>query len=274
MTISCRSTRRSIRAIRAGPLFDQTGHVVGIDTAIYSPSGGSVGIGFAIPSNVAKDIVAQLRDHGKVTRGWLGVAMQPLTPALAKAAGLSSDQGVLVNSVTEGSPAARGDLRQGDVITGFDGKPVKNTRDLAMAVADTPAGHTVHVTVWRDNHSSTLDVTIRSQDKAQVASAADDGGAKPVGMSLASLTPDAREQYNLPPGANGVLVAQVTPGSNADDSGVEAGDVIERVGGRTVSTPDQVVEAIHAAQREKKPAVAMLVRRNGAQSYLGLELQA
>ncbi|MGZ5929997.1 MAG: DegQ family serine endoprotease [Rhizomicrobium sp.] len=257
-----------------GPLFDQTGHVVGIDTAIYSPSGGSVGIGFAIPSNVAKDIVAQLRDHGKVTRGWLGVAMQPLTPALAKAARLSDDQGVLVNSVTAGSPAARGDLRQGDVITGFDGKPVKNTRDLAMAVADTPAGHTVHVTVWRDNHSRTLDVTIRSQDKTQVASAADDGGAKPVGMSLEPLTPDAREQYNLPPGANGVLVAQVTPGSNADDSGVEAGDVIERVGGRTVSSPDQVADAIHAAQREKKPAVAMLVRRNGTQSYLGLELQA
>jgi serine protease Do len=257
-----------------GPLFDQAGHVVGIDTAIYSPSGGSVGIGFAIPSNVAKDIVAQLRAHGNVTRGWLGVAMQPLTPALAKAAGLSNDQGVLVNSVTEGSPAARGNLKQGDVITGFDGKPVKDARDLAMAVADTPAGHTVPVAVWRDNHDRTLDVTIRSQDKTQVASAADDSGGKPVGMSLAPLTPDSRDQYNLPAGANGVLVAQVSPGSNADESGVQAGDVIERVGDRTVSTPEQVADAIHAAQQEKKPAVAILVRRDGASSYLGLELQA
>jgi serine protease Do len=130
-----------------GPLFNQSGQVVGIDTAIYSPSGGSVGIGFAIPSNVAKTIVAQLREHGKVTRGWLGVAMQPLTPALAKAVGLADGKGVLVNSVTDGSPAAHGDIKQGDVITAFDGKPIKNTRDLAMAVAADEAGHTANVTV-------------------------------------------------------------------------------------------------------------------------------
>jgi serine protease Do len=258
-----------------GPLFDQGGHVVGIDTAIYSPSGGSVGIGFAIPSNVAKDIVGQLREHGKVTRGWLGIAMQPLTPALAKAAGLPNDHGVLVNSVTDGSPASRGDIKQGDVITNFGGKPVTDTRDLAMAVADTPAGRTAQVTVWRDNHNRTLDVTIRTQDKSQVASAGDDnGGSGPVGMSLAALTPDTRSEYNLPTASGGVLVANVTPGSNADDSGVQAGDIIERVAGHTVNTPDQVADAIHVAQREKKPAVAMLVRRNGAQSYLGLELQA
>jgi serine protease Do len=257
-----------------GPLFNQSGQVVGIDTAIYSPSGGSVGIGFAIPSNVAKTIVAQLREHGKVTRGWLGIAMQPLTPALAKAVGLGDGKGVLVNSVTDGSPAAHGDIKQGDVITSFDGKPIKDPRDLAMAVAADEAGHTADVSVWRDNRSHALNVTIRTQDQTKVASASGNDGMKPVGMSLEPLTSDAREQLNLPPAANGVLVAQVTPGSDADESGVQAGDVIERVGGATVDTPDQVASAIHTAQHEKKPAVSMLVNRNGVSSFLGLQLEA
>ena len=257
-----------------GPLFNQSGQVVGIDTAIYSPSGGSVGIGFAIPSNVAKTIVAELREHGKVTRGWLGVQMQPLTPSLAKAVGLPNDQGVLVDTVTDGSPAARADLRQGDVITAFDGKPIKDARDLAMAVAETPSGKTVGVTAWRDNHSRDLRVTIGTQDKTRVASAGDDGGIKPVGMSLEPLTPDARSQLNLPPSAGGVLVGQVTPGSSADESGVQAGDLIERVAGAAVRSPSEVADAIHAAQRQKKQAVSLLVLRDGVTSYLGLQLQA
>jgi serine protease Do len=258
-----------------GPLFNQSGQVVGIDTAIYSPSGGSVGIGFAIPSNVAKTIVSQLREHGKVTRGWLGVQMQALTPALAKAAGLPNDQGVLVDSVTPGSPAGRADLRQGDVITAFDDKPIKDTRDLAMAVANTANGQTASMTVWRDNHPRSVDVTIASQDNTRVASADDVGvNAKPVGMSLEALTPDVRDQLNIAPSIAGVLVGQVTPGSNADDSGVQAGDVIEQVGGHAVRSPDQVADAIHAALHQKRQAISLLVMRNGSTSYLGLQLQA
>jgi serine protease Do len=257
-----------------GPLFNQAGQVVGIDTAIYSPSGGSVGIGFAIPSNVAKKIVAQLRDHGRVNRGWLGVAMQPLTPALAKAVGLPESHGVLVDTVTDGSPAAQAGLHQGDVITAFGGKPITNSRDLAMAVADTPAGRTATVAVWRDNRSRSLQVTIRAQEQTRVASAAPDAGTKPVGMSLQALTPDARSQLNLDPRVSGVLVDQVTPGSNADESGVHAGDVIERVAGKAVTSPDEVANVIHAAQHEKKEAVSLLVTRDGATSYLGLQLQA
>jgi serine protease Do len=256
-----------------GPLFNQSGQVVGIDTAIYSPSGGSVGIGFAIPSNVAKTIVAQLRDHGKVTRGWLGVAMQPLTPSLAKAVGLANNHGVLVDTVTPGSPAAKADLRQGDVITAFDGKPIEDARSLAMAVAETAAGKTVPVAIWRENRSRTVDVTIRTQDETQVASNdAGSGGGARVGMTLQPLTPDLRSQLNLPTAANGVLVGDVAEGSKAEDSGVQAGDLIERVGGNPVSTPAQVSEAIRAAQQQKKQAVALLVRRNGVSAYLGLQL--
>ena len=258
-----------------GPLFNQSGQVIGIDTAIYSPTGGSVGIGFAIPSNVAKTIVAQLREHGKITRGWLGIAMQPLTPALAKAAGLPNDHGVLIDTVTEGSPAAKADLHQGDVITGFNGKPITDARDLAMAVADTSAGKTVPVTLWRDNHARTANVTITSQDNSnRQASAAPAPTTKPVGMALQQLTPDLREQLNLPANSGGVVVGDVTPGSAADESGVQAGDIIERVGANAVQTPQQVADAIHTAQQQKKEAVSLLVRRDGSTAYLGLQLQA
>jgi len=258
-----------------GPLFNQSGQVVGIDTAIYSPSGGSVGIGFAIPSNLAKHIVAQLREHGKVTRGWLGIQMQPLTGALAKAVGLPDDNGVLVDVVQNDSPAARAGLHQGDVITAFDGKPVKDTRDLALAVADTPNGKSVGVTVWRDEHPHRLDVTIASQDKEKVASAAGSGAsAGRVGMALAALTPDERSQLNLDPSVKGVVVQQVTPGSKADDSGIQPGDVILRAAGQETTSPSQVADAIRAAESRKKSAIPLLVLRDGVTSYLGLQLSA
>jgi serine protease Do len=254
-------------------LFNETGQVVGIDTAIYSPSGGSVGIGFAIPSNVAKDIVAQLRNHGKVARGWLGVQMQPLTPTLAKAVGLPNDYGVVVDSVVDGSPASRASLQQGDVITAYNGKPIKSARDLAMAVADTPSGNAASLTIWRADHSRSVDVTIGTEQNSRVAMADTNAkGEKPVGMALEPLTQDMRDQLNLKPSTQGVVVGQVTEGSRADESGIQAGDVIERVGGNPVSTPAQVADAIHAAERQKKAALPLLVMRGGETSYLGLQL--
>jgi serine protease Do len=256
-----------------GPLFNQAGQVVGIDTAIYSPTGGSVGIGFAIPSNVAKSIIPQLRDHGSVSRGWLGIAMQPMTQSLAKAVGLPNSDGVLVNSVQPGSPAARSDLKQGDVITAYDGKPVKSTRDLALAVANTGDGKTANLTVWRDSHTHQVAVTIANQTAQKEASAADSRGAPgPVGLSLQSLTPDARDQLGLSSSVNGVVVADVTDGSRADESGLQAGDVIERVGGKAVSTPAEVAAAIHEAQQQKKDAIPLLVARGGQAAYVGLQL--
>ena len=257
-----------------GPLFNQTGQVIGIDTAIYSPSGGSVGIGFAIPSNVAKTVVAQLRDHGSVTRGWLGVSMQSVTPSLAKAIGLPDDHGVLVDSVTSGSPAASAGMRQGDVITGFNGKTIKDGRDLALAVADTPAGRKVEVKLWRDNRTLTVTVTIRGQEETKSAMLSDPAAEPRVGLALAPLTPDARAELALPSSANGVLVEDVTPGSPAEDSGLQPGDVIERVSGNAVRTPVDVTNAIRSAQMQNKTAVPLLVRREGATAYVGLALQS
>jgi serine protease Do len=256
-----------------GPLFNQSGQVIGIDTAIYSPNGGSVGIGFAIPSNIASHVTAQLREHGHVTRGWLGVQMQPMTAGLAKAVGVSADRGVLVDQVMANSPASRADLHQGDVILSYNGTTIKDGRDLARAVANTNAGQTANLSVWRDGHEHTVAVTIASQQPQQTAAASEDQGSNErVGMELAALSPDTREQLGLGPSAHGVVVANVQPGSRADQSGIQAGDLIQRIGNEPVATPADLVHQIHQAEHERKQAVPLLVTRNGTTYYLALQL--
>jgi serine protease Do len=255
-----------------GPLFNQSGQVIGIDTAIYSPNGGSVGIGFAIPSNLAENVVAQLREHGKVERGWLGIAMQPLTTTLAKAIGRASTAGVIVDQVQADSPAARANLHQGDVITAYNGATVKNARDLALDVANTSSGSIAKLAIWRDGHEKIVDVTISSQPGPAMAQNEAAPHAQPVGMALAPLTPDRRGDLGLDPSVTGVVVAQVTPGSRAAESGVQSGDVIVRVGNVAVTSPQEAAARIHAAERDKKEAVPLLVMRDGATYYLALEL--
>jgi serine protease Do len=254
-----------------GPLFNQSGQVIGIDTAIYSPNGGSVGIGFAIPSNLATKVVAQLREHGKVERGWLGIAMQPLTPALAAAVGHPGAEGVLVNRVMDDSPAQKAQLKQGDVITAFNGEAIKGPRDLAVDVANAASGSPAKLTIWRDGHENTVDVAIATQpNQTEVAQDQSSGG--PVGMAFAPLTQDAQNQLGLNSSVQGVVVAQVTPGSRAEASGVQQGDVIVRVGSDPVTSPAEAVAKIHAAQHDKKDAIPLLVMRDGTTYYLALQL--
>ncbi len=256
-----------------GPLFNQSGQVIGIDSAIYSPNGGSVGIGFAIPSNLASNVVAQLREHGSVERGWLGVQMQPMTASLAKAMGRDKEDGVLVNEVQPNSPAEAANVMQGDVITAYNGAAIKTPRDLAMAVANTKAGTNATLTVWRNGHDQTLQVAIQTLKPEKVAAAASsDEGFAPMGMSLAPLTPDTRNQLGLNPSVDGVVVAKVAPNSHAAESGVQAGDVIVRVGSDAVKTPADAVAKIHAAEKDKKEAVPLLVSRDGTTYYLALQL--
>jgi serine protease Do len=257
-----------------GPLFDESGEVIGADTAIFSPSGGSVGIGFAIPSDVVRNVVDQLREHGGAARGWLGVQMQEITPALARAIGITNVKGVLVDIVTKDTPAARGGLKQGDVIVGYNGSPVTNTRELAFAVAATLAGETVPVQVLRDGQQATLNVTIGSERVPQrVASSGgihDRGGR--IGLELAPLSPEHRQELGLDaPGS--VLVENVTPGSPADQSGLQSGDVILGVGGRTVNSPEDASSRIHAAEDSNRTALPLLVMRDGTAAYIPLELK-
>jgi serine protease Do len=255
-----------------GPLFNQRGEVIGIDSAIYTPNGGSVGIGFAIPSNLAKTVVAQLRDRGEVERGWLGVQMQPLTDPLAKAMGRTDTNGVLVDAVQPDSPAKKAGLQQGDLITAYDGKPIKGPRDIATAVADTPAGKTVPLTIARDGHEQTVDVTIAKLKADETASAEDPNAEGPIGLSLAPLTPESRDQLGLDESAQGVVVARVKPDSRAAESGIRPGDVIVRVGNDMVKNPQDVAKRIHAAEHDKKEAVPLLVMREGNTYYLALQL--
>ncbi len=254
-----------------GPLFDQSGQVIGIDTAIYSPSGGSVGIGFAIPSDVASRVISELREHGHVSRGWLGVQMQEITPALAKAIGLGEQKGVIVDIVTADSPAARAGLKQGDVITAFNGKRIDTPRELAFAVADTHAGQSVPVTVLRDGHERTLDVTIGSEQAQKLASAESGQAGGRVGLALAPLSDDRRQALGLDAG-QGVVVAQVAPGSPADESGLEPGDVILRIGQKKVASPSEAAAQIHAAQNENRQTVPLLVLRDGTTTFQALNL--
>ncbi len=258
-----------------GPLFDQSGNVIGIDSAIYSPNGGSVGIGFAIPSDLAKNIVTQLKAHGTVSRGWLGVQMQELTPALASAVNLKSTDGVLVAEIEKDSPASHSDLKQGDVITAYNGKPIKTMRDLAVAVANTAKGDSAKLTVWRNEHQTSVNVKIGEKTKEKVASN-DTGsdGATPVGMSLQSLNEDIRNELNLDPATQGVVVTQVNPDSKAADSGIQTGDVIVRVGNEKVTSPAEAAKAIHSAEKEKRAAIPLMVMRNGTTYYVGLQLTA
>jgi serine protease Do len=256
-----------------GPIFDASGRVIGISTAIYSPNGGSIGIGFGVPSNLASSIVAQLQKGGKVERGWLGVSMQPMTESLAKAVGRKTADGVLVAEVTPDAPAAKAGLQQGDVVTALNGSPIRDPRDLATRVAVLKAGDSVKLGIWREGREKTLTVTIGTQPSDQTAALNDAAGEEGrVGLSLAPLTPDLRNRLGLETGAKGVVVAEVASDSKAEESGVRPGDIIVGVAGKSVANPSQAVDAIKAAQREKKEAVTLLVMRNGTTYYLALQL--
>jgi serine protease Do len=258
-----------------GPLFDQSGQVIGIDTAIYSPSGGSVGIGFAVPSNIASQVVAQLREHGRVERGWLGVRMQALTPTLAKAVGRPNTEGVIVDAVQADSPAAHAKLQQGDIITAFNGTTVTSPRELALAVANTKEGSDAKLSIWRHGEEQAVQITIGQQPSTEQAAAQQEKSSEPrVGLALEKLTPDLRDQLGLTASVSGVYVADVTAGSPAEESGMRSGDVIVRVSNEAVTTPSQAAAAIHGAEQEKKPAVPLLVMRDGNTYYVALQLAA
>ena len=222
-----------------GPLFNGDGEVVGVNTAIFTPNGGSIGIGFAIPSNSAHKIVAELQQNGSVQRGWLGVAIQPVTPEVAESLGLKKPEGALIATVTEDSPAAKAGLRQGDVVLVFDGTKVTTPRDLSRAVADADVESKRTLTVWRDNREIELNVRIGEMPR-QLASDEDrpEKSAKPhqdgvelsgLGLTLAPIDSGMRARYGLSKDASGAVVASVADGGDAAEKGLQAGDVITRV---------------------------------------------
>jgi serine protease Do len=258
------------RGNSGGPTFDLSGRVVGVNTAIYSPSGGNIGIAFAIPATTVKVVVAQLKEKGHVERGFIGVQVQPVTKEIADSLGMKDAQGALVASIQPGSPAARAGLKPGDVITLINGASIKDARDLARQVAAIAPNVSVKVEFLRDGKQQTLQVTMGHDPAArqrprppQPDAAGQTGG---LGMAVA---PAARV---MGLGEEGLAVLRVDPAGRAADAGINPGDVILQVGGKQVSSADELARAIEAAAAQRKQHVLALVRRNDRQMFMTLPI--
>jgi serine protease Do len=251
------------RGNSGGPAFDLEGNVVGINTAIFSPSGGSVGIGFAIPASTAQDVIASLKDNGTVTRGWLGVQIQPVTEDIAESMSLSVDKGAIVADVTDESPALAAGIKTGDTITKVNGQVVSDPRDLAKKVARLAPGKPVELELIRDGKTMNVEVEIGKMPTDKQASAE---GTAPSKTSLSDLG------LKLAPGndGDGVAVVEVKPGSPAEEKGLKSGDVILEVAGKEVHDPADVTAAVGALKDGKQKRVLMLVRSGTQQRFVAV----
>ena len=240
-----------------GPLLNTEGQVIGINTAIFSQSGGNVGIGFAIPVNMAKEIVPQLKDKGHVTRGWLGVGIQKITPELAKSFGLKDEKGALVSQVVKGGPADKGGIETGDVIVEFDGNKVSDSNELPRMVAPLPVGKTVSVKVLRGGNVVDREVKIGQleEQKEEVATAST---RKPLGMTVQDITPEIAKGLGLK-SETGVVVASVIPGSPAANADIRSGDVIQQVNKKPVKDVEDFKQKIENTKDQE--TILLLIQR-------------
>ena len=265
------------RGNSGGPTFNLDGKVIGINTAIYSPNGGSVGIGFAIPSSLAKPVIEQLKEHGKVERGWLGVQIQTVTPEIAKSLGLPKAEGALVADVTPDAPAAKVGIKQGDVILSYDSHDISKLRDLPLAVAETPVGKKEQVKLWRDGHETTVEPVIAEMPAhpERVAQNEDGGAQKTMGLSLESLTNQRREELRVPKDVKGVVVAAVAPDSPLAQIGVQRGDVIQAINRVPVATPHEATEQFAKLSKEKgaSRSLLLLLNRHGINQYVAMTVE-
>jgi serine protease Do len=258
-----------------GPLFTQDGKVVGVNTAILSPSGGSVGIGFAIPSNTVRNVVAQLEKNGKVTRGFIGVEAQAVTAAMATAlhlpAGEGDERGALVASVEPDSPAQHAGVQPGDVIVGVDGHHIANQRELALNVSEVPPGTKTALEIVRNGATQNINLTVGtlSGDQANGHGSEGNGAAPSLGVALQPLTPDLRQQLGLADSARGAVISQVQPGSIAEQAGLQQGDVIVGVGDKAVDSPAAATHAIRDSLKGSQ-AIALRIIRDGQPAFVAV----
>ena len=272
------------RGNSGGPLFNMDGQVIGINTAIYSPSGGSIGIGFSIPSNMAKLVVAQLRDFGRAKRGWLGVQIQQVTPDIAEGVGLHPVHGAMVAGVTDGGPAASAKIRGGDIILKFNGQDVKEMRTLPRIVAETEIGKLVPVMLWRDGKEVTVQASIAElPDEVQQASTSPNSAPKPpvsnpaveisgLGIKLAPLSDELRSKYNIAADQKGVVVTDVASNGPAGQRGLKAGDLVVEVQQETVSSPADVQDRVDRFRKQNRKTVLMLIQSSDGLRWVPLPL--
>ncbi len=270
------------RGNSGGPMFNMEGKVIGINTAIFSPSGGSIGIGFAMPSSLARGVIAQIRQYGHPRRGWLGVRIQSVTPELAEGLKMAKPMGALIAAVTEGGPADKAGIRQGDVVVRFNNQEVAEMRHLPRIVAETPFDTQVPVVVLRQGKEMTFQVKIGELDESADVKAADTGPqpSKPkppenartiLGLSLAEMSEQLRQRYNIADEASGVVVLKVDSKSSAAGKGLKAGDVIVEVDQNAVSTPADVEKRISMAKANGYKVVTFLIYRQGDFKWVAVQ---
>lgn len=268
------------RGNSGGPMFDLDGKVIGINTAIFSPSGGSVGIGFAIPSALAKPVVDQIIKYGRTRRGWLGVRIQQVTDEIAESLGLAKATGALVATITPGGPAEKAGLEAGDIILEFNGHKVDEMRELPRLVAESQIDAPATVTYWRNNKKGTAKVKVGELEKAEEDGLIATTEEKPteglkidsVGLSLKKITDTHRRDYAIPPSVEGVVISSVEPKSEAAKKGLFEGDVIVEINQSPVDTPEAAQKVIDDATKSKKPSVLLLINREGEVRFLALKL--
>jgi serine protease Do len=254
-----------------GPAFDTSGKVVGVTTAIFSPSGGSVGIGFAIPAETAKSVVNQLKDHGEVTRGWIGVQIQPVTEEIASSLGLHKAEGALVDEPQPDGPASRAGIRSGDVIQSVNGDLVKDSRDLAKRIAGLPPGQTATLGIFQNGAEKAVTLQIAKMPDhptAEIKPREENRGGPHLGLTLAPAASVPGQ------GTAGVVVTDVDPDGPAAERGIHAGDIILEVAGKAVNNPSDVREGIDAARSGGKQAVLMRIKSGENARYVAMPIAA
>ena len=271
------------RGNSGGPLFDLKGNVIGVNTAILSPSGGSIGIGFAIPSSLAEGVIQQLKEFGTTKRGWLGVQIQSVTEEIAESLGLKEAKGALVAGVVDDSPAAAAGFKSGDVILSFNTVDVPQSRKLPRIVADTGVGKEVNVEIWRDGRIKTLRVTLGELEKVDVASFTPGNKRTPnrdrsetieeLGLKLAPFSKALAKRFELDEDSEGVVVTDVKSDSGAEQKGLKPGTLLVEVNQEKVSSPSEIIAKINDARKAGRQSVLLLIDQSGDLRFVALKIK-
>ena len=269
-----------------GPMFNLQGEVIGISSAIFSTTGASQGVGFAIPANLAGWVISQLKEHGEVKRGWIGIKIQPNTPEIADSLGISANQGVVVSGVTEQGPAQKAGLQAGDIVLSFNRQPIDNTKNLSRLIAETKIGTPAPIEIWRSGQKQTLTVPIELMPEETPLSAAketaSDAAETPdngeslniIGFTVKEISPELAERYKLAPSTSGVVVTDILPNSDASRKGIKIGDIIVKIDKRNIIGESAFHEYVNDARRENNRPVLLAIQGQEALHFVAGKLMS
>lgn len=269
-----------------GPMFNLQGEVIGISSAIFSTTGASQGVGFAIPANLAGWVISQLKEHGEVKRGWIGIKIQPNTPEIADSLGISANQGVVVSGVTEQGPAQKAGLQAGDIVLSFNRQPIDNTKNLSRLIAETKIGTPAPIEIWRSGQKQTLTVPIELMPEETLLSAAketaSDAAETPdngeslniIGFTVKEISPELAERYKLAPSTSGVVVTDILPNSDASRKGIKIGDIIVKIDKRNIIGESAFHEYVNDARRENNRPVLLAIQGQEALHFVAVKLMS